>query len=221
MANILVLATLCVVIGVGLIQARYNANIPKGFFYYDPEFALRPQKVEDLGNNRVVFKFGDEKNRMSHLWLNRHLKKSKSNHLYTANERFILFLFRSHSQSGGEELHNFRRSYEHDKTKEHEEFHDGYPNIYLGNTNKRLTYAEITIEGVRKRNFSKILMNTNGCIDFIFYSNSTQDFDTPNAKFVFWREPPNGEEPRYTYFRYAVIADNVKKIIYTLKVYVQ
>lgn len=94
-ANILILATLCIVFGAGLIQAHFNPNIPKEFFYYDPEFALRPQKVEDLGNNRVVFKFGDEKNRMSHLWLTGIFKANRISFIQQMND--ILFLICSHS----------------------------------------------------------------------------------------------------------------------------
>ena len=67
--NIFVLATLCVVFGVGLIQARINGDIPRGFWQFDADHALGPQQVEDLGNNRVVFKFGNAENRMSHFKL--------------------------------------------------------------------------------------------------------------------------------------------------------
>lgn len=68
--------------------------------------------------------------------------------------------------------------------KEHEEFHDGYPNIYLGHTDKRLTYAEITMEGVRKRKFSNCWWILIGYIDFfIFKFHRTMLNQMPNSSF--------------------------------------
>lgn len=58
-ATIFALATFCAIFGGGLIQARINGAIPGGFWNFDKDFTLVPQKYESFGN-RTIFTFGNE-----------------------------------------------------------------------------------------------------------------------------------------------------------------
>lgn len=53
----IVFAAFCLVLGVGLIEARFNDAIPKGFWENDPSFELKPKHVETQGK-RKVYTFG-------------------------------------------------------------------------------------------------------------------------------------------------------------------
>lgn len=61
-----ILIAFCVVLAVGYINARIADPLPQGFMDDCDCFALEPKQVITLEHNKILFKFGDETNRMYH-----------------------------------------------------------------------------------------------------------------------------------------------------------
>lgn len=60
--NIFIVAALCAVFGIGLIDAYVTGEVPQSFTKNDPIYLLQPVNVEVQGNSKV-FKFGNEAKR--------------------------------------------------------------------------------------------------------------------------------------------------------------
>lgn len=138
------MAKIIIILGVvsicaALCFARLNGSIPEAFYAYDKEYLLSPVNEERLGNNRVVFKFGNAEQRK---W-----PVGAINYFQYIISIFD-FMFVNWMCIGGEVLQTLEDSDEWDTPVKVNVEHGYSKDFLMGNVKEAVVYVEIEIESV-------------------------------------------------------------------------